>query len=188
MNWDTYDKEIVGGVSKFLVSDFREWCKDIRDGKIRNVRVFFEAIQSLKMLERTDVRDKIIVGHDVIVVECDGTIMTEESLRPTFKGLFSELKVGACSVGDIQISPQFAQVAQDTYSISDECGDCFLLNACRSGAALGRVGMRYSSTSDAIRKSVYCDAFIDLYVEVAAFLDVNDRSIEINAGKLESLG
>lgn len=188
MNWDNYDANDVAGISKFLVSAFKEWCKDIQNGKIRNVRIFFEAIQSLKMLDRADFVDRINVGHDVVVVECDGTIMTEESLRPTFKGLFSDLKVGTCSVSDIRLSPQFAQVAEDTYTIAEECRDCFLLNSCRSGASLGRVGMRYCSTSENVSKSVYCAAFIELYVEVFAFLSLNDRNIKISDRRLETLG
>ena len=189
MNWDNYDPEAVEGVSAFLVSAFREWCRDIQKGKVRNVRIFLEAVQSFKMLNNKAWEHEINVGHDVIVVECDGTIMTEESLRPTFAGLFSELKVGECSVDDIRVSPQFAQVARDTYTYAEECRGCVLLHACRSGAAIGRVGLRYTSEGDRVKKSVYCNAFIDLYVEVAAFLRVNAATVPaVDLRHLESLG
>lgn len=189
MNWDNYDAQTVHGVAAFLVSAFREWCRDVQHGNVRNVRIFLEAVHSLKMLDSKSWEHEISVGHDVIVVECDGTIMTEESLRPTFAGLFSELKVGECTVEDIRTSPQFAQVARDTYTFSEECRGCALRHACRSGAAMGRVGLRYTSTADQLRKSVYCHAFIDLYVEVAAFLKVNAAVMpSVDLRNLESLG
>lgn len=189
MNWDDYDAEAVSGVAAFLVSAFREWCRDIQLGKIRKVRIFLEAVESFKKVNLPSWEHEITVGHDVIVVECDGTIMTEESLRPTFAGLFSDLKVGDCSVQDIRTSPQFAQVALDTYTFSEECRGCALLHACRSGGAMGRVGLRYTSADDQVKKSVYCEAFIDLYVEVAAFLKTNAAKIPaVDLRHLESLG
>lgn len=189
MNWDNYDDAVVTGVSAFLVSAFREWCRDAERGIFRNVRIFREAIASFKMVNYRGWEHEINVGHDVIVVECDGTIMTEESLRPTFTGLFSQLNVSANTVEEIHASPQFAQVALDSYALADECRDCALLYACRSGAAIGRVGLRYSSSDDRVRKSVYCQAFIDLYVEVAAFLKVNAVDIPvIDQPSMASLG
>lgn len=189
MNWDNYNEEEVEGVSAFLVSAFREWCLDIKNGTVRNVRIFLEAIQSYRMLNNSAWKDAISVSHDVIVVECDGTVMTEESLRPTFSGFFSDLKVGETSVESIRAAPQFMQVERDTFTFSDECGGCALLYACRSGAALGRVGLRYSSSDIELRKSVYCKAFISLYIEVAAFLKLNAVPIPNGgANSLEVLG
>ena len=189
MNWDSYDPEAVAGVSQFLVAAFREWCSDIRAGQVRNVRIFLELVQSFKKLTYKKWQHEIDISHDVIVVECDGTIMTEESLRPTFSGLFSTLKVGHSTLSDIRASPQFAQVASDTFEFAKECDGCALLYACRSGGAIGRVGLRYSSKDETVRKSVYCDAFINLYAELAAFLRTNHATLPtVDLHNLETLG
>lgn len=189
MNWDTFDREVVNGVSNFLLAAFREWCRDIERGKVVSVRIFFEVLGSLQRLNKPTCMDNLNIGHDVVVVECDGTIMAEESLRPTYIGFFSNLKVGECTVDEIRNAPQFIQMKKDTHTIAQDCHGCALLSSCRSGSALGRVGMRYSASDSTLRKSVYCETFIELYVQAAAFLEVNGASfLNTRAGNLESHG
>lgn len=189
MNWDNYDPEIVRGVSDFLVSAFHEWCLDLQAGHFRNVRVFMEALVTLRGQQASTEREDVRIGHDVIVIESNGVVMTEESLRPTYGGFFSELRIGETSIAEIHASPQFQQVERDTHTLSDECQGCSLLSACRSGASLGRVGMRYCSRETRLRKSVYCESFIALYVHAAAFLRVNRHRLpETSHSELEHIG
>lgn len=173
MNWDTYDQSVVDGVSRFLVAAFQEWCSDLKVGRYRNVRVFHEAIHSLQFLQQPSWIEELTIGHDVVVIESNGTVMTEESLRPTYRGFFTSVSIGDLSMEQLRALPQFQQVAKDTYSASDECFDCALFNACRSGSRINRVGMRYSSKDEELRKSVFCSALIELYTHAAAFLRLN---------------
>lgn len=49
--------------------------------------------------------------------------------------------------------------------------------------------MRYSSQGRAVRKSVYCEAFIDFFVEVAAFMKYHDVPLHLDEpSDLESAG
>lgn len=178
MNWDNYDQAAVSGVSRFLVDAFREWCDDASQGRIRNVRVFLEVLESLRSLGQPwALRDTVTICHDIVVVEADGTVMIEESLRPTFEGYFSDQKLNDISVASLRTVPEDAQVYHDTYSIADECRDCALVSACRSGAAIGRVGFRYATVGNQVRKSVYCSTYIELYVAAVAFVKGNPESV-----------
>ena len=189
MTWESYDAQKVRGVGRFLVAAFEEWRKDAVAGRIHDVRIFREAMMALVRPLSKDPFETLTIKHDVVVVECDGTIMTEESLRPTYTGTFSCLNVAETRLKDILSAPQFQQVERDTFSIATECQDCALLRSCRSGQSLGRVGMRYGADGDAVRKSVYCEAFIDLFVSVAAFLQDNEIGSYIDeAGELETVG
>lgn len=172
MNWDNYDGEVVDGVGQFLCAAFREWAHDLSKGNYVDVRVFREALQTF--IHPIEIEDEVLnVSHNVVVVECDGSIMTEESLRPTYKGVFSSFNIRDSGLEKILDSPQFLEVDTDKYTIAQECSGCGLLKSCKSGQTLGRVGMRYSSVSNEMRKSVYCEAFVQLFVEVAALLNAN---------------
>lgn len=189
MNWSNYDETAVRNVGRYLTAAFSEWKADVARGKVHDVRIFKEAMAALVRPMSTAPFETLRIDHDVIVVECDGTIMTEESLRPTYTGTFSSLNVAEVSLLDIVEAPQFKQVERDSFALSAECADCALLKSCRSGQALGRVGMRYSEGAEAVRKSVYCDAFIDLFVEVAAFLKTNNVASYLDeVTQLESVG
>lgn len=180
MNWDTYDKTIVEGVGRFLVSAYREWLRELANGKTRHVRIFKDALYAVKRgMARTD-PSTVHFGHYVIVVESDGSVMTEESLRPTYSGLFSKLNIGQVSLDDIFGSPQHHAVIDDSHSVAEECHGCAIVSACRGGNALGRVGMKYDSKNAELRKSVYCDAFVALYIAIAA-------SIQSAGGRYEQL-
>lgn len=49
--------------------------------------------------------------------------------------------------------------------------------------------MRYGACGDAVRKSVYCEAFVDLFVSVAAFLQDHEVGSYLDeAIELESVG
>lgn len=191
MNWDNQDPESIMKTGKFLTAALKEWQRDLSNGKYVNVRVFNEAIKSIAYPQNHE-KNIVSVGHNIVVIECDGSIMTEESLRPSYAGIFSDLNVRSITLKDILNSPQFQEVDRDTYALSSECEDCALLYSCRSGQSLGRVGMRYSSASDRVRKSVYCEAFIQLFVDVAAMLDSNSVSIPAlsldPSQQLETLG
>lgn len=189
MTWETYDAEKVRGVGRFLVAAFEEWRKDAAAGRIHDVRIFREAMVALVRPLSREPSETLTIKHDVVVVECDGTIMTEESLRPTFTGTFSTLNIASTRLKDILSAPQFKQVERDTHSIAQECQSCALLRSCRSGQSLGRVGMRYGASGDAVRKSVYCEAFVDLFVSVAAFLQDHEVGSYLDeAIELESVG
>jgi uncharacterized protein len=189
MTWETYDAAKVRGVGRFLVAAFEEWRKDAAEGRIYDVRIFREAMMALVRPWSKESGQALTIEHDVVVVECDGTIMTEESLRPTYTGTFSTLNIATASLKDILSAPQFKQVERDTFSIAEECQGCALLRSCRSGQSLGRVGMRYGASGEAVRKSVYCEAFIDLFVSVAAFLQDNEVGLYLDeASGLESVG
>lgn len=176
MNWDNRNEEYVAGAGAFYAAAFREWRKDMENGKAVYVRVFYEAIRSYLVSSTFDtMHTDQELSYEVYVVDSDGTIMTEESLRPSFIGRFSEMNVKDTTLSAIAEADQFVQVAQDTFSLSDECAACALLKSCRSGSTIGRVGMRYSSSTDKLRKSVYCEAFIDLYIEVAAFVSQHEQ-------------
>lgn len=186
MNWDTYCEETVAKTGQFLTEAFDEWAADVRNGKRTRVRIFQNILASLsRPVERF--REGNALNHQVVVVESDGTILPEESLRPTYSGRFSNLTIHHNTSQQVLNDPRFFATISGSMTRAEECAGCTLIDSCASGQALGRVGMRYSRDALYQRKSVYCAAFADLYVRAAAFL-IQEKGVHLSTLALASEG
>lgn len=170
MNWADFDGEKLTGVNRFLESAFDAWLEHLETDAVR-VRLFDRALQSLCYSPPVTLSGQAkTLKNLIIVVESDGTIMPEESLRPTYQDRYTDLSIVRHGVEDILSDRLMAASILDEYRIVDECDGCALSTACVSGGTLGRIGTRFSDGPEALRKSVYCDAFVSLYVRAAAAL------------------
>lgn len=163
MNWENYNHEVAKGIENFVISSFSAWLDDVAKGHFVYVRSFFEALEAAGMIGR-DYQGIVDydVRHLIVVVESDGTIMPDESMRPTYSERFYELNVARNSIIDLINDSSFQRLYFAENTTSEECSSCFLLSACKSGRTLGRIGTRFSATDDYSRKSVYCDSYISL--------------------------
>lgn len=174
MNWTNYSEEEVEGAGRFLLEALDRWMKGRAVGRTVHVRVFTDALNAMhgfgrgERLERPG--EPIDLGHQVTIVESDGTIMPEESLRPTYEERFADLHVSSHRARDIVADPRFGALVRADITRSVECDGCVLIDACESGHALGRVGMRFAADGDFSRKSVYCQAYADLFAGLAHFM------------------
>jgi uncharacterized protein len=178
MNWDDFDPDQVDRVRRFLLSAFDAWRDDIAERRKVEVRIFNKILASLsRPLGRF--QDGMDLTHQVVVVESDGTILPEESLRIAYDGRFADLAVGRARSNQVLNDPRFYTTIAGSWTRAAECSGCALIDSCASGQAAGRVGMRYASGSLFERKSVYCEAFVDLYVAGAAFLAGRGRRLAL---------
>lgn len=169
MNWSNYNRELASGISRYVADAFREWLFDISSGKRVAVRVFDRAIWTLRELEnQMPVSNELRLKHQIVIVESDGTIMPEESLRPTYTGRYANIHVSNETPSSIRLHPKFDQLEKAQKTWSTECHGCALLGACKSGSSLGRIGMRIDADGGTTSKPVYCDSYIQLYAAAAA--------------------
>jgi|GEM_PF-1389859 len=169
MNWTNFDEEEAKGVSEYVRAAFREWLFDISSGRDIAVRVFDRAIWTLREINNSLPDSAVItLNHQVVIVESDGTIMPEESLRPTYNGRYANLSVSETSPQSIVEHPKFLELEKTQMTWSEDCEGCALIKACKSGKSLGRIGMRIDREGNAKSKSVYCDSYIQLYAAAAA--------------------
>lgn len=177
MNWDNYDQVIVAKTRSFLEAALKEWIKDVRQGRLIRVRTFLKALSTTKFIGMEPPKaDRIKICHNVVVVESDGSVMPEESLRLAYKSKYMEMNIAVATVQGILEKQEFIDLIEFDSSLSQECTGCVLLAACRSGRTLGRIGMRYSTSEGYRRKSVYCDAYIGVYVHMKALVNAAARS------------
>lgn len=177
-NWDNYKVDDINGVTRFVQEAFTEWAD--RDDKRIHIRMFDKAVRSL--LKRPDGMDLPMffekpfekpfnIGGFFVVVESDGSIMPDESLRATYSDRFCDMNIATDrSFDGILASDVYQSMMQDHYMLAPECKECTLRAACRSGAKIGRLGMRYSTDNQFANKMVYCGTFIELYKLAARFL------------------
>lgn len=136
------------------------------------VRMFERALKSFNYLGiELPLDDDLILDHQVVIVESDGTIMPEESLRPTYNGRYADLNIRDVTPGKINDHPKFLQLVKAQKTISQDCLGCALLSACRGGMALGRIGMRIDESGSSKSKPVYCQSYIHLYAAIAGVKD-----------------
>lgn len=184
-NWETATAQNVEGVTEFLTDAFRAWTSYDR-APVR-VRIFDSAIKALLRQVapsdpisafKKDDDSTLDIGGFFVVLESDGSIMPDESLRETYSDRFCDLKIGEMerTFESILSAEPFQNMMQDHYAISTECAGCTLRLACRSGARLGRLGMRYSQEHSFSRKSVYCETFKEIFILSARLL--NDQGID----------
>ena len=174
-DWESFDPVEMELVGQFLVSSFRAWVASENDGI--SVRLFNKAIKALLLppnrnsehLESSSSKEKKL-GHYFIVVESDGSVMPDESLRPTYSGRFSDLNIAEVDMVDVIAAPEYRALIMSSLTLADECLNCTLRTACASGQRIGRLGMRYSALDGFARKTVFCSPFIALYSEVASYL------------------
>lgn len=170
MNWGNRDAVKLDGVKRFLEDAFDAWVEHLQTADVR-VRLFDRALQSLCYDPPITQPDQPKTMRNlIVVVESDGTVMPEESLRPTYDLRYTDLSVLTHDVPDIIRNQLMADSILDEYRISEECHGCALTGSCVSGGTLGRIGSRFSPGPEALRKTVYCDAFVSLYVRAAAAL------------------
>nr|WP_281380605.1 radical SAM protein [Brevundimonas variabilis] len=182
MNWSNYAEEDVEGASRFLLDALDRWMKGRAAGQTVHVRVFTDALRAMHgfgrgVYQRTP-GQRIELGHQVTIVESDGTIMPEESLRPTFEHRFADLHVASDRARDIVSDPRFGDLVRADLTRSTECAGCVLIDVCESGHALGRVGMRFVMDGDFSRKSVYCGAYAGLFAGLAHFMSQSGVGVE----------
>lgn len=204
MNWSDCDEAKLAGVKRFLEDAFDAWVEHLQTTDVR-VRLFDRALQSL-CYEPPITRpgQTKTMRNLIVVVESDGTIMPEESLRPTYDERYTNLSVLTHGISDILENERMADSILDEYRLSEECDGCVLIGSCASGGTLGRIGSRFSSDVGPIRKSIYCEAFVSLYVRAAAALtsvgyrlppdwlaygddaDIGQVGIDVRGGRLVS--
>lgn len=188
-DWDDVDADHVRKVSDFLCSAFRRWIQENDNVK---VRVFETAIRSFISAPSNQIVHKTggALNHFYVVVESDGSIMPDESVRVLINSRFSSLNVSSVSLSDVVADAQFQALIHAQVFTPSECIECALLSACQGGRTLGRVGDRYSRDTGFTRKSVYSEAFIDLYLEVARYVQgAKGQSLRLSAqGSLAFIG
>jgi uncharacterized protein len=173
MNWDNYSEDTLNGVTRFLSGAFSEWKKDPTKAKVRT----FE--RAINLLRRGRVPDgPFPVGHVVIVIESDGTISPEESLRQASDDRVTQLTIFKDRMADLLRDPQFGGVLAASMTPSTECHGCALLNSCASGFGIGRIGQRYESASYFSKRPVYCDTFEHMMVDAARALTNGGKSLD----------
>lgn len=173
-DWDTYDPDHAGAVGRFLAEAFRRWIEN-EDGV--KVRLFSRAIASMLRPQR-DPRcgeQPVAVNHHYIVVESDGSIMPDETVRTRVKERFSELNVRETSFSDVFSHTSYLNLTVAGLSFPSECADCALSTSCYGGRALTRVGSRFSSTDGFHNRTVHCESLIPLYAEVYRFLSASEN-------------
>ena len=175
MTWETHDPNVVAGVGRFLRQAFLAWREDEFAAR---VRIFERAMKVLRHrgANAADV-DEVAVGHMIVIVESDGSISPEETLRETTKERVTSRRVTTSRMRDLLEDEVFAHVLLADRTWATECRGCVLLENCRSGHGLGRIGQRFSGT-DYQRKTVYCDAFQEVFVGAAALLTDGGKSFD----------
>nr|WP_165832277.1 radical SAM protein [Caulobacter radicis] len=175
MNWDSVSSETLEKTRQYLLSAFAAWRRDAMRGRHVEVRIFKRIMNSLRWGPPPS-EGKLSLAHYVMVVESNGAIQPEESLRPAYDGRFAQLTVHDHGLEDVLADARFYTSIVASFQTAPECDDCALLNQCRSGQSVGRIGMRYQTGQLFDRKSVYCDVFKDLYVQGAAMMIDHGRS------------
>jgi len=130
------------------------------------------------MFDAMPATDEVGLCHQVVIVESDGTIMPEESLRSTYSGRYADLNVCSVTPGTINHHPKFEELTKAQSTWSTECSDCALVRACKSGSTIGRIGMRIDENGDTLRKPVYCSSYIALYAAASAIGQIRTDFIE----------
>ncbi|MDR7114672.1 radical SAM protein [Caulobacter sp. BE254] len=174
LTWDRFDEKTVDGVTRFLLSAFQEWR---RDGFGADIRIFQSAMSRLRRANGDASEGPIHVSHVVLLVESDGSISPEESLRETVDTRATARTIHTDRMVDILADWQFGGVIRSSLTRSKECDDCAILEACNSGGSLGRVGQRFQTGQMFNRKSVYCSTFVDLFIAAARVITRQGQDI-----------
>ena len=166
-DWTNYNSAEIARVGGFLTDAFHIWART-RSSDIR-VRVFGDAIGALlgKHRQGGDLADEIHGFY--VVVESDGSIMPDETLRSSIPTRFCAMNAADVTLSDILAESAFVSMIRQSYSIPQECDGCALKPCCGGGYNLGRYGMRYDGDGYD-RKSVFCDAYKDLYAASIGYL------------------
>lgn len=172
-DWDTYDSVHARAVGQFLADAFRAWVQ--RDDDVK-IRIFRRAIETMLSSQRHEVaKVAVALNHHYIVVEADGSIMPDETVRTHLKDRLSDLNVRTSSFLDAFTHPAYLALTDAQVEFPSECKGCALAGSCSGGRALARVGSRFSSESGYSRRTAHCESLIPLYAEVYRFLSASDN-------------
>lgn len=176
MTWDTFSADVQDGVEAFLSSAFQAWRQD---RCAPHVRIFRTAMGRLvKGGAPTPRAGELSLSHIVLVVESDGSISAEETLRQTTEGRMTQLSVMTDTIDTVLADSDFGGSIVAAVTRADECAGCALAEPCSSGYGVGRVGQRFSAANGFARPPVYCPTFTTLFVEAARVLTKGGAQME----------
>lgn len=176
MNWETYSDRVQSGVDAYIASAFLAWRQDRCQPNVRLFRTALNRLVAPGLLPSQG--DTLSLAHAVIVVESDGSIAPEETLRQTTDGRITQRTVGADDLDSVLADQDFGGAIRASVTRSEQCKNCALLEPCSSGYGVGRVGQRYSTADGFSQRPVYCETFTNLFVEAARVLTAHGKRLD----------
>ena len=175
-DWETATEDETVAIGRFLSEAFVAWTGSLSDVK---VRIFERAIQAISGsgLPRENATGRLRVEHFYVVIESDGTIMPDESVRPHLKERAAEIRVGDMTLQETLFISPFHELTLSHMTLDRSCEGCALINACKSGRTLGRVGSRFSVANNYNNHSTFCKAYEQVFTNAAGFLIRNGLSL-----------
>ncbi|WP_434631374.1 radical SAM protein [Chromobacterium sp. CV08] len=162
-NHDVVVANQVKNIEKFIIETLHAWLND-GIGKVK-VQMFETALGKL-MRKRNAIYEYI-----GFTVRSDGAINPPDDLRNVFPSLFhSDFNVKTNSVNDFIEREDISILYGELSSIPEACKDCAFVNVCRGGQVFGQPENRFSTRNGLNNKSVYCEVYKALYVELCKYL------------------